>query len=226
MPSQLSGQREHFQRQRYGAAAGTAEALALLAMLRHGPTRWTAERRLQGRNDQPLSAAGRAAVRSWQMPAETTGFHWITSPLARARETAGLLGHADAKVEPRLTEMSFGAWEGERLVDLRQRLGPAMQALENQGLDFRAPGGESPREVQARLDPLLMEIGRDGVDVLAVTHKAVIRALYAHASGWPMLGRPPCKLAECVLHLFSIAADGSPAVHRLNLPLLPEAMAH
>ena len=202
-----------------------ADPLALLAMLRHGPTRWTAERRLQGRTDQPLSAAGRAAVLSWRIPAEASGFRWLTSPLARARETADLLGHADAKVEPRLTEMSFGKWEGERLADLRQRLGPEMQALEDLGLDFRAPGGESPRELQARLAPLLAKIGREGIDVLAVTHKAVIRALYARASGWPMLGRPPCKLAEFALHLFSIAPDGSPALHRLNLPLLPEAVA-
>ena len=39
-----------------------------------------------------------------------------------------------------------------------------MAEIEGRGLDFRAPGGESPREVQARIRPLLAEIGRDGRD--------------------------------------------------------------
>ncbi|HEY8014114.1 MAG TPA: histidine phosphatase family protein, partial [Dongiaceae bacterium] len=33
--------------------------MALLALLRHGPTIWTAARRLQGRADLPLSPEGR-----------------------------------------------------------------------------------------------------------------------------------------------------------------------
>jgi broad specificity phosphatase PhoE len=193
----------------------------LLALLRHGPTAWTAERRLQGRSDPPLSPAGRQAVAGWRLPPELAGFAWRTSPLARARETAALLGHGAAPVDPRLAEMSFGDWEGQRLKDLRARLGPAMAAIEARGLDFRAPGGETPREVQARLAPLLAEIGRGGRDCLAVTHKGVIRALYASATGWPMLGEPPAPLADFALHLYEIAADGRPLLHRHNLRLEP-----
>ncbi len=37
--------------------------MALLALLRHGPTSWTAARRLQGRTDLPLSPEGRAGRR-------------------------------------------------------------------------------------------------------------------------------------------------------------------
>ena len=57
--------------------------------------------------------------------------------------------------------------------------------------------------------------------VVAVAHKAVIRALYAEATGWPMLGRPPQRLMEFALHLFAVAADGKITVGRLNLPLAP-----
>lgn len=188
-------------------------------MLRHGPTAWTTERRLQGRTDMPLSPEGKAKVLGWRLPAETAGFAWVASPLARARETAALLGHGDAPVDARLVEMSFGDWEGRRLADLRDEFGPAMDALESRGLDFRAPGGESPRELQQRLAPLLAELGRGRGDFIAVTHKSVIRALYALATGWPMLGRPPQRLAEFALHLFAIDSAGTPAVHRLNLPL-------
>jgi broad specificity phosphatase PhoE len=195
--------------------------MARLALLRHGPTAWTAERRLQGRSDLPLSPAGRVAVAAWQLPADVAGFAWITSPLIRARETAALLGHGDARVDPRLTEMSFGEWEGRRLAEIAAELGPAMTAMEARGLDFRAPGGESPREVQQRLAPLLAEMGRGGIDRLAVAHKAVIRALYALATGWPMLGRPPERLMEFGLHIFTVADDGRLSLSRLNLPLAP-----
>jgi len=195
--------------------------MARLALLRHGPTAWTAERRLQGRTDLPLSPAGRAAVAGWQLPAEVDGFTWVTSPMKRARETAALLGHGDARVDQRLTEMNFGQWEGRRLADISAELGPAMRDLEERGLDFRAPGGESPREVQARLGPFLAETGQGRIDRLAVVHKAVIRALYAEATGWPMLGRPPQRLSEFALHLFAVAADGTISVGLLNLPLAP-----
>ena len=122
-------------------------------------------------------------------------------------------------MEARLIEMSFGEWEGRRLRDLRAELGAAMAEIEGRGLDFRAPGGESPREVQARIRPLLAELGRDGRDRLAVTHKAVIRAIYALATGWPMLGEPPERLADFALHIYALAEDGTPSLRQLNLPL-------
>jgi len=198
--------------------------VARLALLRHGPTAWTAERRLQGSSDLPLSPAGRLAVAGWQLPREVDGFAWVTSPLRRARETASLLGHGDAPIDARLREMSFGQWEGRRLVEIAGELGPAMQVLEDRGLDFCAPGGgESPREVQQRLAPILLETGRSGVDRLAVVHKAVIRALYALATGWPMLGKPPQRLTEFALHIFAVAADGSLTLSALNLPLNADA---
>jgi len=193
--------------------------LALLALMRHGPTAWTIERRLQGRTDISLSPEGRKTVLSWRLPGEAAGLAWVTSPLARARETAALLGHGDAPADARLVEMSFGDWEGRRLAELRAEFGPAIDALEGRGLDFRAPGGESPRDVQQRLAPFLAETGRAKAGVIAVTHKSVIRALYALATGWPMLGRPADRLAEFALHLFAIDAAGVPAVQRLNLPL-------
>jgi broad specificity phosphatase PhoE len=193
--------------------------VALLALLRHGPTSWTAEHRLQGHADLPLSPEGRQTVARWRLAPEVAGFAWLSSPLLRARQTAALLGHAEAPVEERLVEMSFGEWEGRRLSDLRAELGPLMLEIEGRGLDFRAPGGETPREVQARILPLLAEFGRDGRDRLAVTHKAVIRAIYALATGWPMLGEPPERLADFALHIYAIADDGTPSLRRLNLPL-------
>src|SRR5207245_3262910 len=113
----------------------------------------------RGRGDRPLAPD---LVPEWRLPAELDGFVWLTSPLRRAVETARRLGICEAMVEPRLTEMAWGEWQGASLAGLRTRFGAEMVLAEAAGLDFRQPGGESPRQVQARLTPLLAEIARSG----------------------------------------------------------------
>ena len=200
------------------AGSGAATPLVLL---RHGPTDWTADGRLQGRSDRPLSAEGRVRVRRWRVPTEADRCRWVTSPLRRARETAALLGHGGAAIEPTLMETSWGDWEGQRLADLRARLGAEMAVMEARGLDFQPPGGESPRQVQARLLPWFGDLGAAGRATVAVCHKGIIRATYALATGWDMRGDPPAKLvAECA-HSFLVATDGGVTLDRINIPLLP-----
>jgi broad specificity phosphatase PhoE len=192
-----------------------------LVLLRHGPTDWNEAGRIQGRSDRPLSEAGRARVRDWRIPPAFQGYHWVTSPLRRARETAALLGHEDAEFAPELIEADWGAWEGQRLGELRARLGATMAAMERRGLDFRPPGGESPRDLQGRLAPWLARVADGGGPCIAVTHKGVIRALYALAAGWDLHGQPPQKLRPDCAHTFRLASGGGIAVARLNLALLP-----
>ena len=193
--------------------------MTLLALIRHGPTAYNEQGRIQGRIDEPLSAAGRDAVAGWRLPVELADSDWISSPLARARETARLLGGAAPRIDPAIIEMDWGRWEGRRIEALRAELGEAMAENEARGLDFRPEGGESPRDVQARLAPWLAAVGNKGRPCLAVTHKGVIRAILALASGWDMTGKPPAKLRRAAAHLFTVAPDGKVAVERLNLAL-------
>ncbi|MFQ5625757.1 MAG: histidine phosphatase family protein, partial [Methyloligellaceae bacterium] len=155
-----------------------------LALLRHGPTAWTEQGRLQGQRDVPLSDQGRAALLEWKLPGWVSGSRWYASPLSRAYETAQLLGGRDIVTEPRLIEMDWAHWEGQTLSELRHRYGPEMAANEARGLDFRPEGGESPRELLERVQPWLNEIGAASKPVFAVTHKGVIRAIIAKATGW------------------------------------------
>jgi probable phosphoglycerate mutase len=184
-----------------------------LFLLRHGPTEWSAARRLQGRSDIPLSAPGRSMVATWRLPDRAAQGEWISSPLARATETADILRRrfqpaGNLLIEPRLAEMSFGEWEGHTLNELRSVHGPAMAEWEGRGLDFRAPGGESPRDVQDRLRPWLEDMAAGNEDILAITHKGVMRALYARASGWDMRGKPPHRLADNAVHQFELDRAG------------------
>ena len=121
-----------------------------VVLIRHGPTEWNAAGRVQGRTDVPLSATGRARVKQWRVPEGFRDYDWVSSPLMRARETASLLGAEAPVIEPRLAEMCWGIWEGETLDALRIRHGASLIENESRGLDFRAPNGESPREVGVR----------------------------------------------------------------------------
>jgi broad specificity phosphatase PhoE len=190
-----------------------------LALLRHADTAWSLEGRIQGRADVPLCDAARRRLRGRSLPEACRGMRVVTSPLARCVETAALLGAPDAAREPRIIEMDWGVWHGASLPGLRKALGQDMSENEARGLDFTPPGGESPRLVIQRLKTWLCEIGTAGVPTLAITHRGVIRAILAEASGWDMRGKPPAKLDWDAVHLFSVAADGSTTVLRLNAAL-------
>lgn len=191
-----------------------------LAILRHAPTPWNKEGKLQGRTDVPLSAEGIALAETWRLPKDVARWASVSSPLRRAKHTAELLLETPVSVDHRLIELSFGEWEGERLKDLRQRLGERMRANEERGLDFQPPGGESPRAVMARLRPFLAEVALRNQPTVAVAHKAVIRALYAEATGWDMTSDPPQKLRDACYHVFDARPRGTIDVVQLNNPLL------
>ncbi len=164
-----------------------------VCLMRHASTSWNEAGRIQGRIDVPLSPRGRSQAAAWRLPPGFAAAACVTSPLRRARETAALLGWPSPASEPRLAEMSWGRFEGRTLPELRAELGPAFAGMEAMGLDFRPPGGESPREVAARLAAFLAERAARREDLVAVAHKGVLRAALVLALGWTMEGKPPVR---------------------------------
>ena len=193
--------------------------MTLLAVIRHGTTEWNATGLVQGSTDIPLNETGAADVASWIVPDEFAEFRWLASPLKRAFQTASLLAGFEPEVDARLVEMAWGDWEGRTLADLREELGDLMVAWEAKGLDFHGPGGESPRDVQNRMEPMLQELAEEGRPTIAVTHKGFIRALYARAIDWDMINKPPVKFQNDCVHLFKLDSFGAPSVEKLNIKL-------
>ena len=109
-----------------------------VAFIRHAPTTWNAERRLQGRTDVDLSEEGRRAAAAWRIPEALADFEVLASPLKRTRSTAALLG-LQPRFDERLIESSWGEWEGRTLVELGRQ--PGFRHVEQRGLDLAAPGG-------------------------------------------------------------------------------------
>ncbi len=190
-----------------------------LALIRHAATDWNELRRLQGRVDRPLSPAGRSRAQQQRLPAEFEDFDWHCSPLQRARQSAELLGIADYRVDQALIEMDWGDWEGQVFKQLRRELGDSVRANEARGLDFRPPGGESPREVQLRLSDWLVKVAAVQQDIGAVAHQGTVRCIYALARGWDMRGESPVDFDWNAIHLFEFDARGQLSDTYSSVPL-------
>ena len=95
-----------------------------LYLIRHGTTSWNARRRIQGRTDIPLDEAGEAIARITGEALLRQGVHFgrvFSSPLMRAMRTAELCAPGiPVLTDPRLTELSFGSFEGETVDTLLQ----------------------------------------------------------------------------------------------------------
>jgi broad specificity phosphatase PhoE len=93
-----------------------------LFLVRHGQTEWNLVPRIQGRCDSPLTRLGiaqaKAAGRLLRSALSGRKAALFASPLGRARRTAEIiaeeLGVACERItlEPRLREVSWGAWDG------------------------------------------------------------------------------------------------------------------
>jgi broad specificity phosphatase PhoE len=193
--------------------------MPLLSLIRHAPTTWNEAGRIQGQTDTPLSDNGRAALQTWTVPAPLLTADWWTSPLQRCRDTARHLAGRTVRTDERLMETNWGEWQGSRLADLRNDLGEAMVEMEGRGWDFQPPGGESPRDVSARLQIFLNEVAERGQPAVGVTHRGVIRVAMAMATGWDFLGRSPIKLQRPAAHVFWVHPDGSLEIRTANMPL-------
>ena len=194
-----------------------------IALIRHGPTGWNAERRLQGRADRPLSDEGRARVAGWRVPDAYLGFEWVASPLSRARETAEILGLPVARTEDAIVEMDWGDWEGHTRPELDARYGAEVARRTALGLDLRPHNGESPREVRDRFAAWARAVAGAGRPVGAVCHQGIIRAALSLATGWNMLGKPPVRMDWDSLHLFEADAAGHLAIAEMNIDLTDPA---
>ena len=101
-----------------------------------------------------------------------------TSPLLRARQTAGELG-LDAEADAALRDLDFGRWKGRALSDI-QAAEPEAVAAWLADPETAPHGGESRAELQARISGWLDTQAAARGHTLCVTHAAVIRAAVLH----------------------------------------------
>lgn len=156
-----------------------------IVLARHAETEWSLSGQHTGSTDLPLTETGRATAGLIGRRLRRERFDTVlTSPLKRAAETCRLAGYGDvAEVRDELREWDYGDYEGATTAEVREeRLG---WILWRDG----APGGETPAEVERRVDRLVDEL-RDlcegGGDTLVFSHGHLLRALAVRWVGLPI----------------------------------------
>jgi probable phosphoglycerate mutase len=158
-----------------------------LLLIRHAANDWVGERLAGWTPGVHLNNQGRAQVAALvERLAGAPLAAVYSSPLERTMETAQPLAQAhDLVVQRRenLGEARFGEWTGRALNELKdEELWPIVQVYPS---GARFPGGESLREVQARLVAELDTIrdSHTGQTVAVVSHSDPIKMAVAHYLG-------------------------------------------
>ena len=188
---------------------GAVEAATLL-LVRHGEIAANEARVWHGSTDSELTELGRAQ-------AERTALHLAgrtprpgalyPSPLARTRATARSIGERlglEPVIEPGLAEYGIGELEGVSYEELMRvhRFFARIAA----DPEFAPPGGESPRQVIARMSEALGRLARAhrGEQIVVVSHGAALglalgALIDSDATQWQRYHLSNCAVSELVL---------------------------
>lgn len=157
-----------------------------LWLVRHAETVWNAERRIQGQSDTPLS--GRGVAQAERLAQRLKGTHFdrlYSSDTRRALHTAEIaLGERAVQPEPRLREMSYGTLEGKTRAELVGTEREAFTSYWHNPYNVALPGGESWRELDARVFTWLGTLPTEG-RVAAFSHGGTIRSALFYVTGIP-----------------------------------------
>jgi broad specificity phosphatase PhoE len=186
------------------------DAGTILTLIRHGETQANLEGVWHGSIDTPLTERGRVQARrvaDFAARQLRDAVALYSSPLQRARHTAEAIS-ADLALElcvdEALTEYDLGAWEGKTYRDLYEehRLWHHMK----RDADFAPHGGESPRQVAARLSGALLRIAsaHPGARVIVVTHGGALSLALAQLiegdyTSWSRV-MDNCAVSELAVH--------------------------
>jgi probable phosphoglycerate mutase len=137
----------------------------MLILVRHGESTGNADGLLLGRMDAALTERGLAQARTlgpWVAGASRV----ISSPLARARDTAEALGTGlPVEIDPRWIEVDYGEFDGRPLGAVPAEVWTRWRA----DPDYRPPGGESLCEAGSRVRSACEELfSTDGAGLAAL----------------------------------------------------------
>jgi broad specificity phosphatase PhoE len=177
--------------------------LTSVALARHGQTEYNAVRRFQGHLAVPLDDVGRAQAHDLaQVAAQREWAALICSPLARARETAeivgAVIGHHPVD-DARFAETDCGDWT-DLTFDAVQAAHPDLfAAYQRADPGFAFPGGESFAQQQLRVLEGIDAARSGPVPALVVAHRGSIRLALAAIHGddaWRSAAIPNASLVE------------------------------
>ncbi len=195
--------------------------MTTIHLVRHGETAFNRDGRGLGRADVPLTGIGeRQAQAVGAAFASTPVGRILSSPLARARRVAdaisGTVG-VPVEVNEALTEMDVGGTEGLDFADIRARFPEFVHQWSGPlAVDTPLPGGESLRDVQTRVRPVVAELRASAEDdVVVVSHNFVLKAMLCELLDVPLENFRAFQVDLASITVVSVR-NGRVAVRRLN----------
>ncbi|MGC0382303.1 bifunctional RNase H/acid phosphatase [Streptomyces sp. SAI-129] len=200
-------------------------APATFVLLRHGETPLTPQKRFSGSggSDPSLSPVGREQAEkvAESLARRGTIEAIVASPLARTRETAGIVAARlglEVTVEEGLRETDFGAWEGLTFGEVRERHPADLDAWLASPDAEPTGGGESFAATGVRIaatrDKLVAAYA--GRTVLLVSHVTPIKTFLRLALGAPPESLFRMELSAASLSAVAYYADGGASVRLFN----------
>ena len=163
--------------------------MALVILIRHGQTDENVSGKISGQGAVPLNTRGQEQARlAAEVLAPLGVTHLLSSPVARARQTAEVIAQRlDKSIEevPSLHEVDYGDWEGSFFHT--QRAHPAAHAVFHDPINAVFPNGETLPNVQRRgVEAVESARHRYPQGVIAVvSHGDVIRTTMAYYLNMP-----------------------------------------
>lgn len=172
-----------------------------LVLLRHGQSVWNLENRFTGFTDVELSEQGLKEARAAGDHIGTLGLKFdavFTSTLKRAYTTAELALAASSPANDHLKgddgwvmtrhddlrERDYGDLTGLNKDELKAKYGEKQVHIWRRSYDVRPPGGESLKDVVARVGPYfdanIRPLLDAGQNILIAAHGNSLRALFVH----------------------------------------------
>lgn len=162
-----------------------------ISLLRHSISAANNLNQISGRgNNSPLAPEGVDYAKKVGQNFNTDQFDLVyASPMIRAKQTAELVtkNREDIIVDPRLSEMDFGSWDGLDPDPLRRDFPDAFDytGMLNANFANYADESESYDDLIQRVDGLIQELktGHPAENILIVSHGMTIRAIFADIFG-------------------------------------------
>ena len=156
--------------------------------VRHGQTQWNVLERMQGQWNSDLNELGRRQARQSGRLLGGLGIQALySSPLDRARQTAGIIGqYVDLPVryDERILEWDCGEWSGHLRADVMECWPEEWAALLADTFHYRPPGGENYADLFERARPFVDEVsGLELSCVAVVSHGMIGKVMVALLMG-------------------------------------------
>jgi 2,3-bisphosphoglycerate-dependent phosphoglycerate mutase len=190
----------------------------ILVLVRHGESEWNAKNVWTGLTDIGLTQKGKdEAARAGVALKDISFDAAYSSPLSRARETLSLMlsamGQSVISVESKaLNERDYGIYTGKNKLEIKQQLGDVDFLKLRRGWDFPVEGGESLKEVYARVVPYyeesILPLLKNGKHVLIAAHGNSLRALIKYLENVSDEGIADIELATGEIVLYHIDFEG------------------